>query len=571
MPAAVRSPEMGSRPSARWAVPSRPGWWLPALRSERFRRPMIVLGLVLLPILAGISAVQLAPPARVNDVGLDGLSVEVRVRIGSPTNQIDSALLGGLRSRSPVLLGKHIGLIIRPSAVDLTLFDSKGALDPQAIDVIGHLFADPQAQRDELHRLTSAVIRYYETVGLGTGYLVAMVEILGYWYLKFRRSRLHRLPPVGQIAIEPLLRLQRRAARVVLVVLVLALVLPAGYALSPLPDHRGAPVQPDRQLASTFLAGWQLTGPFTYLIRQAATSVDSLGKTEQRFYDQVTGNLLNQYESQFGPADATPDKNLIRLVVLDDLQGTSGMARTVGLAAQRVHANAIINLGDLTATGTAQEAYLSYLKSYTVGVLSHYAGTVPVFSSLGRHDTPAVAAAARKLHLTIADGTVQKIAGLRFIGVNSPYIVNFGEAARLIDPNVTTDSVAADLRRIGCKQRPFGVFAHDKELLQSLVESGCVPLVIGGHDYVGQPAEAVNTPDGPVRRLILGSTGGHGAGDGLGGLSTPRNDAPFLVLSIDKLTGRIEAVTTTVHPDASVSLSSSTLTQLTPAQLSELN
>jgi hypothetical protein len=559
-----------SRP-ARWTVPARPSWWLPVLRSHRLRRLAIVLGLVLLPVLAGVSAVQLAPPARVNDVGLDGLTVEVRVRIGNPTNQIDSALLGGLRSRSPEVLGKHIGLIIRPSAVDLNLFDSKGTLDPQAIDVLGHLFADPQAQRDELHRLTSSVIRYYGTVGLGTAYLVAMLEILGYWYLKYRRRGLRRLPPVGQIAIEPLLRLQRRAGRVVLVVLVLALVLPAGYALSPLPDHRGAPVQPDRQLATTFLAGWQLTGPFTYLIRQAVTSVDSLGKTEQRFYDQVTGNLLNQYDIRYGPTDGQPDKNLIRLVVLDDLQGTSGMARTVGLAAQRVHADAIINLGDLTATGTAQEAYLSYLKSYTVGVLSHYAGTVPVFSSLGRHDSPAVAAAARKLHITVADGAVQKIAGLRFIGVNSPYIVSFGEAARLIDPKVTTDSVAADLRRTGCAERPFGVFAHDKELLQSLAESGCVPLVIGGHDYVGQPAETISTPDGPVRRLILGSTGGHGANDGLGGLSTPRNDAPFLVLSIDKLTGRIELDTTTVHPDASVSLSSSTLTPLSPDQLAELN
>lgn len=571
MPAAVRSrSEAGARPSARWTVPSRPDKWLRAVRSAQSRRLAIVLGLVLLPILAGISAVQLAPPARVTDVGLDGLTVEVRVRIGSPTNEIDSALLGGLRSRSPELAGKHLGLIIRPSAVDLNLFDSKGALDPQAIDVLGHLFADPQAQRAELHRLTSSVIRYYGTVGLGTGYLVAMLEIFGYWYLKFRRSRLHQLPPVGQLAIEPLLRLQRRAVRLVLVVLVIVLITPAGYALSPLPDHQGPPVRPDRQLANTFLAGWQLTGPFTYLIRQAATSVDSLGKTEQRFYDQVTGNLLNQYDSQFGLVDAEPNKNLIRLVVLDDLQGTSGMARTVGLAAQRVHADAIINLGDLTATGTAQEAYLSYLKSYTVGVLSHYAGTVPVFSSLGRHDTPAVAAAAKKLHLTIADGTVQKIAGLRFIGVNSPYIVNFGEAARLIDPAVTTDSVAAELRKTGCEQRPFGVFAHDKELLQPLVESGCVPLVIGGHDYIGQPAEAVNTPEGPVRRLILGSTGGHGAGDGLGGLSTPRNDAPFLVLSIDRLTGRIEAVTTTVHPDASVTVSSDTLAPLTPDQLTEL-
>jgi len=257
--------------------------------------------------------------------------------------------------------------------------------------------------------------------------------------------------------------------------------------------------------------------------------------------------------------------------VLDDLQGTSGMARTIGIAAQWLHADAIVNLGDLTATGTSQEAYLSYLKSYTVGVLTHYAGNIPVFSSLGRHDTPAVEAYAKKLHITVADGTVQKIAGLRFIGVNSPYIVNFGEAAKLIDPKVTTDTVAADLRTAGCSQQPFGVFSHDKELLDPLVESGCVPLVIGGHDYTGQPAEAVSTPNGVVRRLTLGSTGGHGAGDGLGGLSTPRNDAPFLVLSIDRQTGQVTADTTTVHPDASVTLSSTTLAPLSVGQLSRMN
>jgi hypothetical protein len=534
------------------------------------RKLAVVLALVLLPLLAGISAIQLAPPARVTDVGLDGLNAEISVRIGQNSNEIDSALLGGLRSPSPTVLGKHIGLVIRPSDVDLTLFDAKGALDPQTIDVLGHLFADPQAQRAELHRLTASVVRYYGCVGFGTAYLVAMLEILGYWWLKFRRRGLQQLAPAGARAIGPLLQVEGRFARAVAAGLALVLVVPAGYALSPLSD-RHVPIVADQQLAGTFLSGWQLTGPFTYLIRQAATSVDSLGKTERRFYDQVAGNLISQYETRYGTSSPPADKHVVRLVVLDDLQGTSGMARTVGIAAQWLHADAIINLGDLTATGTSQEAYLSYLKSYTVGVLTQYAGNIPVFSSLGRHDTPAVAAYAKKLHITIADGQVQKIAGLRFIGVNSPYIVNFGEAAKLIDPKVTTDTVAADLRSTGCRQQPFGVFTHDKEQLEPLIESGCVPLVIGGHDYTGQPPENVSTPNGVVRRLSLGSTGGHGAGDGLGGLSTPRNNAPFLVLSIDRQTGEVTVDTTTVHPDASVTLSSTTLAPLPAGQLSRMN
>jgi len=256
--------------------------------------------------------------------------------------------------------------------------------------------------------------------------------------------------------------------------------------------------------------------------------------------------------------------------VLDDLQGTSGMARIVGEAAQRVHADAILNLGDLTATGTAQEAYLSYLKSYTVQVLAHYADGIPVYSSLGRHDTPAVAGYARKLHINLADGQPYLVAGVRMIGMNSPYVVNFGEAARLIDPEVTTDSLAAVLRDRACADHPFAVFSHDTELLGPVTQSGCVPLVIGGHSYTGEPSQNISTPDGTVRQLVLGSTGGHGANDGLGGLSTPRNDAPFVLISIDRKTGEITVDTTTVHPDASVTVASTRLAPLDGQQRARL-
>jgi hypothetical protein len=114
------------------------------------------------------------------------------------------------------------------------------------------------------------------------------------------------------------------------------------------------------------------------------------------------------------------------------------------------------------------------------------------------------------------------------------------------------------------------VYAHDKELLDGVVGSGCVPLVVGGHSYDGEPSRDVSTPAGPVRRIILGSTGGHGEGDGLGGLTTPRNNAPFVLLSLDKTTGEVRVDTTTVHPDASVTVASTNLTPLTGDQLRQL-
>ena len=401
-----------------------------------------MLALVLSPLAAGVLAVAVAPPAHVSDVGLDGLNVEVRLVPGRGSTEIDSALLGGLRTTSPTFAGKPLGITVRPSDENLSLFDNGGALDPATIDVIGHLFSDRQAQRAELHRLVGSVIRYYGTVFCVAAYLVATAEILGFGYLRRRSAQLGRL--AAERPMPPMLLIEDRAVRVTAAVLSLALIVPAGYLLSPASNQAPA-IQPDPQLAGTFLADWQLTGPFSYLIRQAATSIDSLGKSEQRFYDQVSRNRDAAYQRQYGAAGLPHDPDILRIAVLDDLQGTSGMARIVGEAAQRVHADAILNLGDLTATGTAQESYLSYLKSYTVQVLAHYAGDIPVYSSLGRHDTPAVVGYARKVHITVADGQPHQVAGVKMIGVNSPYVVNFGNAARLIDPEVTTDTVANGL------------------------------------------------------------------------------------------------------------------------------
>ncbi|HEX8081708.1 MAG TPA: hypothetical protein VF557_15970 [Jatrophihabitans sp.] len=557
------SPVVVGRPQP-WTAPRRlvpPGLVL---------RVLTVLGLVLTPIAAGLTAVSWAPPAQVRDIGLDGLSAQVDVGIGSNTIAIDSGLLGGLRRPGPVVLGKHVGMTVRPSNLNLSLFGPTGALDRSTIDVAGHLFADEQARRDELNEVTAAVLRHYGAIGFGTAYLVAMLEILGYAYLKHRRRMVARLAPQQRAAVLADRRPERTVARPVAVVAMLAVLIPAGYLCSPLSD-RHQPISPDSQLQDTFLSGWQITGPFKYLITQAATTVDSLSKTEQAFYDRVSANRDIAFEARFGIPTLPRDPNLIRIAVLDDLQGTSGMARVVGESAQHISADAILNLGDLTATGTAQEAYLSYLKSYTVDVLARYAGDIPVYTSLGRHDTPAVKAYAKKVKFSVADGTAQKIAGAEFLGANSPYVSHFGSAAELIDPAITTETVAAGLRRIACADPPLAVYAHDKELLDEVTDSGCVPIVIGGHDYTGRPSADVSTPNGVVRRIILGSTGGHGAGDGFGGLSTPRNNAPFVLLTIDRTSGAVTADTVTVHPDASVIMTTSNLAPLSVEQLALLD
>ncbi|HEY0166459.1 MAG TPA: hypothetical protein VGB75_05395 [Jatrophihabitans sp.] len=531
---------------------------------------LAVLGLALTPVAAGLTAVSWAPPAQVRDIGLDGLGAQVDLRIGSDTVLIDSGLLGGLRRQGPVVLGKHVGLDIRPTNLNLSLFGPTGALDRSTIDVAGHLFADEQARRDELNEVTAEVLRHYGAIGFGAAYLVAMLEILGYAYLKHRRRAVARLAPQQRAAVLADRRPERAAAWLVAGAVMLVVLIPAGYLCSPLSDRRQS-ISPDSQLRGTFLSGWQITGPFKYLATQAVTTVDSLSKSEQAFYDRVSANRDTAFEARFGVPTLPGSPDLIRIAVLDDLQGTSGMARVVGESAQHVSADAILNLGDLTATGTSQEAYLSYLKSYTVDVLANYAGDIPVHTSLGRHDTPAVKAYAEKVGFSVAEGAPQKIEGAQFLGANSPYVANFGSAAELIDPAVTTETVAEGLRQSACADPPLAVYAHDKELLDQVVAGGCAPIVIGGRDYSGKPSAEVSTPNGVVRVISLGSTGGHGAGDGFGGLSTPRNNAPFVLLTVDRVSGAVTVDTVTVHPDASVTMATSELTPLSAEQLDKLD
>jgi hypothetical protein len=227
--------------------------------------------LVLSPVAAGLTALSLAPPAQVRDVGLDGLSAQIELRIGTNTTQIDSGLLGGLRRPGPTVLGKHVGLDIRPNDLNLTLFTPTGALDSATLDVAGHLFADEQARRDEFTKLTNTVLRYYATVGFGAAYLVAMLEILGYAYLKHRRRAVSRIDPWHREAVLADRRPERIAARVLAVVAMLAVLVPAAYVCSPL-SNRYSQVSPDPRLRGTFLAGWQITGPFTRSGRRSPPS-----------------------------------------------------------------------------------------------------------------------------------------------------------------------------------------------------------------------------------------------------------------------------------------------------------
>lgn len=546
---------------------------------RRLGQTVLGLGLVAAPIGAGLAAIETVPPPQVNDIGVDGLNSTVDLQLGSNTISLSTGEMGAQRASNISILGKHIGVGLRTDALNVPLLTPTGSFNQNTIETAGHVFADKGTLDAELSRVKQQVVTYYETAGFGAAYISAMLEVFGYMYIKHRRKALAELNDDERQLVHSDRSVERVLGTSVAAAAILAQLAVLGTVAFQ-PNHDQA-VKPTAELAGTSFDGWQLMGPFTPFITSAIQGADAYSEQEKAFYDLASINQLAALQKAFGTTGTSlaKDPDILTIEISDDYQGTSGMTRLVGEAAQFFNADAVMNLGDLTTTGSSQESLLSYVNSYTVSSLAHNSKNIPVITSLGRHDTPAVVSYADKVKITVADGKIQKVGDIpNVMGFNSPYIVNFGQASKLIDPKVTEDVASEKLEEQACADKPAIVFGHDAEDFGPLIASGCVPIVIGGHNYTAKPGQNVITTGGTdteerriTRVLSLGSTGGHSALDALGGPTIPRNIASHEALQINKKTGAVSNITINVTPAGFVNVQITQLDALSPAELARFN
>lgn len=521
------------------------------------------------PIGAAVGAVELAPPAQINNVGIDGLTAYAGVHFGRSSDNLDIAgpLVGLERKNVISILGEHIGVDVRLASSDIAILNPDGSPNKDTINVVGHLFSDKNVLGDELKQAAEDATGYYETIALSTGSSVFALELAAGGYLLYRRRQLAGYSPEARATIKHDRRLERTALPCIATLGVAALAAPLfSVAIQP---NSAAHIKPSDVLVGTPVHDWQFTGALAPVIPEAVDAIKAIGQQEKSYYDAVTKSQAEAFKQLHGTDKLEKNPDIVRLVLMDDLQGVSGMARVIGEGAQLYSADAIINLGDLTATGTEQESYLKYLDNYTLTTLVHYAKKTPIYMSLGRHDTEIVAQLAKKLGVTVANGKEQHIAGIPIMGANSPYEVSFGQQGKLKDSKVTDDTVAQQLLQKACQTPVSLLIAHDVSSLGQASETGCLSFVVGGHSYTAKPSQNIVGANGQTtRELFLGSGGGHSDKDGYGaGLTTLRNTATYMTLSINKKTGEVFADTTTLSPDKKVTIVREQLATLSPKQL----
>lgn len=413
-----------------------------------------------------------------------------------------------------------------------------GAVDALGGDIASYaaLFSAPQAQVNEVvDGLTTEILaRWALAVCIISGVVVAMAFILGPV----------RLAGIGRAFVG-----KELIAIGLVTVLVLASV---GTAVLTRPK----PLVADPAFDGTPLAGAQVTGRLGGVIDAAFTAVKDFSDDNDAFYDQVLANLRNQWTtrpltgnwSDQGmvppPAGDAQDvsADVSTFVFGSDLHCNIGMARVVGAVARMSDADAYIDGGDVTMTGTSAENYcLDVLDDELPDKLSR-------MIVKGNHDSTETTNHARSQRWKVLDDSSAEMSGVTFFGGPDPRRTVFGSGAQL-ETDLTADQYAQKLNDEACASDFDIMLIHDARIGAPSLRSGCAQYSLSGHWHKRVGPETL----GSGVRYVSSTTGG-----ALANALTPgplKMNAELSILRVDNRTKRpIDVQIVTVSPDKTVTI-----------------
>jgi hypothetical protein len=496
-------------------------------RASRGLRAVVGLLLVTFPFACAVVAAVHAPASHLE---IAGQRVAVKPVLGQNT----SRLLGGALVLPDHV---HVGLLGKDVGVDLDAdWNRVIPSDRRTRAYLVALWEDPTPQVARIETTARRHLIGWSAAGFLLGLAASVGVILG---TRHRRRRLAGYSPEQADLVRRHNRVLR-ACVAVLGVAAMLLVDLAAVAAWRHDDHRsviGSPI-----FAGTALEGTQVNGlaaevvPFLSILRPRSA-----------FYDTVAGNL----ERALGdvPSLQRTDDEVV-LVLAEDFEDVTGMARQVGLAADLVDANLLALTGDLTFAGLPVETYI-------IDTVDYYSGKRPVYLTPGLHDTPAVLAAAEARNWHVADGEVVEVDGLTLLPLADPRIStvgSFGSGSVLREPEVDVDRMVDEATDVACAERPDLVLLHDHVLGRRIAEAGCQDVaVLDGRSFEFVGPQAVTTSSGAdAIQFTGGSTGGHT--DTRPNPGKIRNPARFAILTFRTGTDEATYAVVTVSPDTSVTV-----------------
>jgi predicted phosphodiesterase len=217
------------------------------------------------------------------------------------------------------------------------------------------------------------------------------------------------------------------------------------------------------------LAAAQFDGP----LARAPAVLAALGGDGGAGRAATLGRQVDALVAAAGSADGTDFGDLddeVRLLHVSDLHSNAEGAMLAVTLAKRFDVDAVLDTGDLTSFGYPIES----------GIAGSVAGVgVPWLFVPGNHDSPAMRASlANVAGITVLDGRVVGVKGLRILGIGDPTFTA---------DNVTSAKQAAATKRAAQprvasmveRRHPDVLAVHDPLLAGDV--AGLVPVVASGH------------------------------------------------------------------------------------------
>lgn len=445
---------------------------------------------------------------------------------GSGAIEISLGPLGGIVMPAgdylPLGLGLRAEVQEIPSAV--------GVATPNSVDSLGKdvtayatFFSAPENQIDAVRQalIGDVVVR----LAIGTALLTAL------WYL----GRL-----VVGTARRRELRVMVRSHPYSAGALICAFVLIAGvgYVVVPRPSPAEGPG--DAVFEGTPLEGARITGRLSGVVDSASQLVTSFIDDNDAFYDEANANLRTALglppagtsavtpeptASPDGAATPTPEEELTTFLTVSDMHCNVGMSRLVKQVLIEEDVDALIDAGDLTMTGTQAEDYC------VTDLANAVPEDLPHLFVKGNHDSQETVAAQRAEGVTVLDGDVTEVGGVRILGDGDPRRTVFGGGSE-VEEGETTEGFAPAVAERACEEQPDVLLVHDPRSAGPALEEGCAPLSISGHWHRRVGPEVF----GQGVRYVNSTTGG-----ALANALTPgplRMTAEMTLMRFDPATGR---------------------------------
>lgn len=236
------------------------------------------------------------------------------------------------------------------------------------------------------------------------------------------------------------------------------------------------------------------------------------------------------------------DADVVTLLMVSDLHCNTGMSPLISNLATLSEASVVLNGGDSTINGTAVERFC----------VDSFAGAVPKGATMveadGNHDSAITSAQARDAGVTVLEGKVVEVEGIRILGDSDPNETRIGQGSTSV-AGETYAQAGERLREVACEAKdPVDLLlVHTPAVGDPVLESGCVPVQLSGHKHVRIGPEVV----GEGVRYVSASTAG--AVEGAATIGPLNGTAQMTVFRYDRdrrvmLDYRVVAV----HPDGTV-------------------